>query len=95
MWAVLSSEKSRSPATNQDVVDGLTGSIGMLAGLGATPEEREVEERKESPSGREEKDEKKIGFEASFASHGVIWIYTRFVALAGDLDFSEDKTADN
>ena len=31
-----------------------------------------------------------IGFEASFASHGVIWIYTRFVALAGDLDFSED-----
>ena len=57
MWAVLSSEKSRSPATNQDVVDGLTGSIGMLAGLGATPEEREVEERKESPSGREEKDE--------------------------------------
>ena len=38
---------------------------------------------------------KKIGFEASFASHGVIWIYTRFVALAGDLDFSEDKSADN
>ena len=22
------------------------------------------------------------------------WIYTRFVALAGDLDFSEDKSAD-
>ena len=29
----------------------------MLAGLGATPEEGEVEERKESPSGGEEKDE--------------------------------------
>ena len=39
------------------MVDGLTGSIGMLAGLGATPEEGEVEERKESPSGGEEKDE--------------------------------------
>ena len=38
---------------------------------------------------------KNIGFEASFTSHGVIWIYTRFVALAGDLDFSEDKSADN
>ena len=29
------------------MVDGLTGSIGMLAGLGATPEEGEVEERKD------------------------------------------------
>ena len=50
-------EKVGNGVTDQDVVDGLTGSIGMLAGLGATPEEREVEERKESPSEGEEKDE--------------------------------------
>ena len=50
-------EKVGNGVTDQDVVDGLTGSIGMLAGLGATPEEGEVEERKESPSGGEKKDE--------------------------------------
>ena len=38
-------EKVGNGVTDQDVVDGLTGSIGMLAGLGATPEEGEVEER--------------------------------------------------